>query len=579
MRSRFLGLAAILFTLTLTGCAAHHMKTGDRAAAVGDWATAEAEYRNALVRKPDEPGLKEKYTNAKVEAMKQAKSRATACLNERNFQCAQGQADYAANLDTADGEAQQLKTTVHKAYALDSIGRAAALCPSDAVACLQGLEQAHMLSNDPEVNNALASANASGVAAAVQQAGALKSQAAQPGANGVALYDRAIYLYQWASRSDPSKGVMVSQAQDEKRRWIDAEYERVARLGDEALARRDWRGAQAQYQAAESFRAGGRARPMLAYASLCGQGDAAFAAKDFRGAATAYGQAASMPEDRSRYAASQVQAVEIALQAEYARLLGAGDEASAHHDWPNATAQYAAAIKLRGGAPAAARLEYVQVALTGDEAAKARNWKAAADAYRKAASWPEDRDRYAATQLDRVEVKPWRIRVKDVVVRPVGPDGQPWAGRPSVALQNVLRNIMNGDVVNWHEVSKLPAENIATVVLEIALPDGRRFRSAPKQGVAPTFDADVVVSSNAFEDRTLRLGVLLVPPNGAPLQEIEALILPIKDVIENRDKIHGATILAIDTTATPDRGSQEGVVANLTPYIEPAAAAAAPTPH
>ena len=553
MRSRFLFAAALAFSLS--GCAAHHMKEGDRNAAVGNWATAEAEYRTALAKKPDEPGLKEKHDHAKAEAMKAAKTKAQNCLNARDWPCAQGESDYAANLEPTDGEAVALRNQVHKAYAMDLIGRGQALAQSDAIQGIGLLEQAQQLSNDAEVAAALRNAQASAVGAAVAQANTLRQQAAQPGANGIALYDKAIYLMQWAARSDPGKNQVIAEIQGEKQRWTEAEYERLAKIGDDAAARRDWNAAIAGYQKAEAFRPGGRVRTMIPYVQMCANGDRAFTARDLKGAMAIYQQGANMPEDaRSRYAAGQVQAVAQAIDQEYARLLGAGDQFLARHDWRGCLQPYQQAMDLRPGPPAAGRVEYAQVVAEGDTQTAAKNWKGAADAYRKAASWREDAsDHYAATQLDRVELKPWKFRFHNVVLRPVQPDGTPWVGPPSVALQNAMRYLMNGDQVNWHAVAQIPPANIPTLQLELAMPDGKRLRTAPHQGIAPEFNADLVIETNAFEDRIPTLKVQLVGPGGA-ITDIESFPISIKEIIAGRNRAFGRSVLATDITATVSHG-------------------------
>src|SRR6478736_4540180 len=133
MNSRWVAGFALLGTLlTLNGCGAkHYAKKGDQAAATGDWETAEAEYRTALHADPNQPGLKDKYDHAKVEAMKQAKQRANQCLSERNYPCATQQADYAASLDSGDAEAQGLRTTEHQQYGLSVAQQAQAMASSD----------------------------------------------------------------------------------------------------------------------------------------------------------------------------------------------------------------------------------------------------------------------------------------------------------------------------------------------------------------------------------------------------------------------------------------------------------------
>ena len=68
MRKHLLKLAPLLAVTLLTSCIAHD-KSADKFAAVGDWKNAWSEYRKALADKPDDPILKQKYENARKQAI------------------------------------------------------------------------------------------------------------------------------------------------------------------------------------------------------------------------------------------------------------------------------------------------------------------------------------------------------------------------------------------------------------------------------------------------------------------------------------------------------------------------------
>src|SRR5688500_9686362 len=85
-------IAALALCFVVVGCA-NHRKAGDQAAAVGDWKAAEAYYRAAVRKAPEDTALQEKYRKAKAEAFAQAKTRAARCIDEKSWDCAQQEAD------------------------------------------------------------------------------------------------------------------------------------------------------------------------------------------------------------------------------------------------------------------------------------------------------------------------------------------------------------------------------------------------------------------------------------------------------------------------------------------------------
>lgn len=307
MRTNRLRLVPVVLALVMLGAAcANHLKRGDRAAATGDWVAAEAEYRAALRKEPGDAGLKEKHANAKAEAMKQAKTRAERCLAENNFDCAQAQADYASSLDENDAQAHQLKIKARRARAMHQLDNAQAAIVTNPIHALDLVDFARGLSADAEIARRAGEIQAQAVQQAVQKAADLRRSAAHGGPEGGLQIDNAIELLTRAAKADPRIAQEIEAARAEKRAWIAAEYERLARLGDERLVAHDWANAIARYEEAERFQAGGRAAGAARYAKLVMDGDAAVARKDWKAATDLYHQARSLPEDgRDRYAAAQ----------------------------------------------------------------------------------------------------------------------------------------------------------------------------------------------------------------------------------------------------------------------------------
>ena len=95
---RLLGSSLLLAVVLLASCAAHE-KSGDSAAAVGDWRRAVLEYRSAVESSPDDPLLRKKFDEARAQALSSSTQRARLCASQGDFECALDEADFVAGLD------------------------------------------------------------------------------------------------------------------------------------------------------------------------------------------------------------------------------------------------------------------------------------------------------------------------------------------------------------------------------------------------------------------------------------------------------------------------------------------------
>lgn len=404
----FLLAAALL--LAVASCAAHE-KAGDRAAAVGDWKTAEREYGAAARKDPSKKELQDKYQQARVAAVEGSSRAATACYAARDFECALAEASYALALDPGRVEVATLRRDAGREAGLQRVARAReASGRGDHRGALALLLSAREASDDPRVTTAVRGASPGVVDGAVFEAEALRAQV---------QYAQALELYGAAAQLDPAVQPRLAAVQAEYERWKDAEAEKLAAQGDGLLGARRYAEAKAAYDAAVQLRPRGRAEPLARYAGLLAQGEASVSTRDFAAAERAFAEASRYPGDQ-----------------------------------------------------------------------------------------------LAREELDRVKVRPWAVRLRSVHVQPVRPDGRPWAGTRSFALDRILDRLARATAgagpagLALDLVRRLPVENQPTLVVTVGLPDGRGLQSAPRRGAHAALDGSFVVASNAYDDRQVSLRVV-----------------------------------------------------------------------
>ena len=297
-RQAWVWLAALVFT----ACVAHE-KVGDQAAAVGDWKTAFAEYREAFSKEPESPELKQKYEHAKTEAVADAFRKAQACATSGDWSCAVGEADFALGVDTGNTEIAAFRATAARSLALQQIAQSHdEAMKGQFRAALQLIDRSKALSSDATVAQEASNARTGLAAMADTEAERLRQSKAYP---------EAVDALSVAVSIDSSKRSKLDALQREYDAFRAAEYERLAQQGDQALASRNWAAAEDSYVAAQKMNPGGRAEPLARYAGGMGAAEAALARKDFFTAADAYRQAVASGQDTTGYAAAQLELVEV----------------------------------------------------------------------------------------------------------------------------------------------------------------------------------------------------------------------------------------------------------------------------
>jgi tetratricopeptide (TPR) repeat protein len=300
--SRVRAQARIAVLAFLIACASAE-KLGDRAAAVGDWKSAERQYAEALQKDPGNAEKKAKYAQARQNALGGAVAAARACQAAQDWECVYAESDYVLRLDAGNAEMATLRADSARQVgflrlrgAQDASGR------RDHKAAFGLYDRARAVTSDPGVQAEAARVAPGLVRGAVEDA--QRARAAQQ-------YPAAIELLTLAVNVDGRVRPQLDEARAEYDRWLDQQAEVEAQQGDGLLRERRFAEAQAHYEAAQKYRKGGRAEPLGRYARSLAQGEQAVRKKDWARAAAAYEEAMKSGMDQTRFAAAELERVRI----------------------------------------------------------------------------------------------------------------------------------------------------------------------------------------------------------------------------------------------------------------------------
>ena len=205
------------------------------------------------------------------------------------------------------------------------------------------------------------------------------------------------------------------------------------------------------------------------------------------------------------------------LEAQYETQCRQGDALMRDRRFAEAASAYDAAIKLKRGGRAEPLARYARALQGGDAAVQRRDWVAATRAYQEAVRTGMDGSGgYAQVQLDRVQLRPFAIRVRSALVRPIRPDGRPWTGPSGPGFQRVVGLLANAAmdgrgnalVAGLDLYDALPHENRPNLVAIVTLPDGRQFTTAPQKALRARFESFVVFATNSLDDRPVSVRIL-----------------------------------------------------------------------
>jgi hypothetical protein len=279
------------------------------------------------------------------------------------------------------------------------------------------------------------------------------------------------------------------------------------------------------------------------------------------------------------------------LDAQYENEARQGDALLRERRFPEAQARYEAAQRFKQGGRAEPLGRYARARGAGEQAVQHRDWPTATAAYDAAVRTGMDANGFAATELERVRLRPYELRVRSVLVRPIRPDGSPWAGGRTRGFERVVGMLaaraFDRGGTDWRGMLEvydaLPHENRPSLYASLVLPDGRQFATQPQRALRARLDSTVVVDTNSYDDRPVTIRILHADPAGAV--EIGAVTFRLMDAVAGRLELADRSIVELKVGAERSSlkdGQAQGFAPVPPPRPVPAAApapASPPTPR
>jgi hypothetical protein len=270
------------------------------------------------------------------------------------------------------------------------------------------------------------------------------------------------------------------------------------------------------------------------------------------------------------------------VEARYEAQAGQGDALLRERRFGEAAQAYEAALAIRKGGRAEPLARYARALQHGDAAVARHDWPAASRAYDEAVRTGMDgTGGPARAQLDRVQVRTWAVRVRSALVRPIQPDGSPWAGHAGPGYQRLVGLLANAamdgtgrrTVAGMDLYDALPHENRPTLVATMTLPDGRQFSTPPQTALRARFESFVVVATNALDDRPLSIRITHADAQGTA--EVGAVTIRMGDLLNGGDLVLADRSVVELRLAAERSGQRDGSVQGFAPVGQPQSLAAA----
>ncbi|HYV49536.1 MAG TPA: hypothetical protein VFA20_31975 [Myxococcaceae bacterium] len=259
-----------------------------------------------------------------------------------------------------------------------------------------------------------------------------------------------------------------------------------------------------------------------------------------------------------------------------------GDVALSQRDWRTASERYRAATAMRPGGRADGLARYCDAMANADAALQNRSYDAAAQAYQEAVNSGADKGE-ARAALEKLRIRPYDVAIRSVLLVPTKPDGNPWTG-PITPLffkvaQFVQQHLQSRHAERAVEMAMtIPNENRPELHVEVMMPNGSVLATRPVKGIYATFDGDLVINSNGYDDRHLLFRVVQ-HGNGPEVIELGRLDVAMRDLCDAGDiAMTSDNVSQLRVTAKPADGRQEGAFGLTQVTAATTAVAAAPPP-
>jgi tetratricopeptide (TPR) repeat protein len=429
--------------------------------------------------------------------------------------------------------------------------------------------------NDPVLQQKYENARQQAIATSVAQANTCASQRA---------WDCALNEADFVLTVDPSRGDM---ADVRRRAGTEVALARLAQVQGEVVAGRLQQAAgliqQAQRLSEDPAVASEARRAIQIYSSgVADESDKLRAAHRYADAMALLQTGAAIdPGLRSRLDATSRE-YESWKAAEHDRFMAEGEGHLSAGRWADAQASFRAAQQLRGDERARAFEQYAHQMQAGDEAVKRSDWNGATKAFREAAALRVDRG-YAEEMAAKVQVRPYAVSLKTVVVTPLRPNRTPWVGphdrrldRIQMILAERWTDPLAGKVLLV--LNDTPPANRPNLVVEVTLPNGQRLVTGDDRAIYSTPRAVFVIAANGFDQGKVVFRVFHRLPAGQT-EDIGYAETTVGELVSKRALLlQDRAIGAIELTVDSAEGSRAGTFTGLTQVTPPPSAPPPPAP-
>lgn len=259
------------------------VRRGDAASARGDWRAAEAEYRVAVQRHPNDLKIAKKYATAKQNAIATALRTADACKASNDASCIDRELTYVLGLDPGNVAAASSRATARKELAVQEIAAARASVQSNRpMEAWDHLTRARSIGVPPDAEAEAQELEQNAAAKADELARALLARVdSVPTNEAVDLLTQARDLASAAARRNAQFATTLSDVTAARDRVVAVQLELQAKLGAEALQREDYDSAARAYLATTQLSSDAGLRLRYNYAGFMSAAVRAVGQRDF----------------------------------------------------------------------------------------------------------------------------------------------------------------------------------------------------------------------------------------------------------------------------------------------------------
>jgi hypothetical protein len=201
--------------------------------------------------------------------------------------------------------------------------------------------------------------------------------------------------------------------------------------------------------------------------------------------------------------------------------LRSASDAMTRGDWAAAVQFFDKACFPRCEQAEQAKAEFARLMLAGTNLTAQDSFGAAANAYSQAIALGTDLTAVAKDRRDAVMIRPYDIRVSELIINGADPNGKPWVkpkDNTGIALfAGFAADYLTGGAISFltaqqavkSYADRLPPELTPNVYVEFQLPDGQKFPTDAVKSLASAPAESLTLSANHFIQQSVTITVFV----------------------------------------------------------------------